>query len=132
MSESGQLRRARTEPPSADCTKEADYPYPVPAEKLDLALRVAIREAELEREMIQKINETEAALERAVIKAERAEAAKKIARMARIRARENEKEWLVRLDKKDALLKKNLAKLDRKLQKNALKFASQALAITAT
>lgn len=82
--------------------------------------------------MIQKINETEAALERAVIKAERAEAAKKIARVARIRARENEKEWLVRLDKKDALLRKNLAKLDRKLQKNALKFASQALAITAT
>ena len=99
---------------------------------MDLALRVAIREAELEREMIQRINETEAALERAVIKAERAEAAKKIARMARIRARENEKEWLVRLDKKDALLRKNLAKLDRKLQKNALKFASQALAITAT
>lgn len=93
---------------------------------------MAIREAELEREMIQKINETEAALERAVIKAERAEAAKKIARVARIRARENEKEWLVRLDKKDALLRKNLAKLDRKLQKNALKFASQALAITAT
>jgi len=99
---------------------------------LDLALRVAIREAELELEMIQRINETEAALERAVIKAERAEAAKKIARVARIRARENEKEWLVRLDKKDALLRKNLAKLDRKLQKNALKFASQALAITAT
>ena len=99
---------------------------------MDLALRVAIREAELEREMIQRINETEAALERAVIKAQRAEAAKKIARMARIRARENEKEWLVRLDKKDALLRKNLAKLDRKLQKNALKFASQALAITAT
>lgn len=99
---------------------------------MDLALRVAIREAELEREMIQRINETEAALERAVIKAERAEAAKKIARVARIRARENEKEWLVRLDKKDALLRKNLAKLDRKLQKNALKFASQALAITAT
>jgi len=93
---------------------------------------VAIREAELEREMIQRINETEAALERAVIKSERAEAAKKIARVARIRARENEKEWLVRLDKKDALLRKNLAKLDRKLQKNALKFASQALAITAT
>ena len=99
---------------------------------MDLALRVAIREAELELEMIQRINETEAALERAVIKAERAEAAKKIARVARIRARENEKEWLVRLDKKDALLRKNLAKLDRKLQKNALKFASQALAITAT
>lgn len=99
---------------------------------MDLALRVAIREAELEREMIQRINETEAALERAVIKAERAEAAKKIARFAEIRTREREKEWIVRLEKKEALLRKNLAKLDRKLEKNALKFASQALAITAT
>ena len=99
---------------------------------MDLALRVAIREAEFEREMIQRINETEAALERVVIKAERAEAAKKIARFAEIRTRERDKEWIVRLDKKEALLRENLAKLDRKLQKNALKFASQALAITAT
>jgi hypothetical protein len=98
--------------------KEPDYPYPVDAKKLDFALRVAIRYDQLMYETAQRIKAKE---ERLVMERERVDVVKRIARIADQRRHEKNKEWLMRYEKKEAQLTKQLERLDRKLAENALK-----------
>jgi hypothetical protein len=90
----------------------------VDAKKLDFALRVAIRYDQLMYETAQRIKATE---ERLVMEKERIDVVKRISRIAEQRRHEKNKEWLMRYEKKEAQLTKQLDRLDRKLEKNALK-----------